>query len=99
MSEVHAFSALQKLIHSDPEYAWAWHCNLAVPIIDAGASQRQANEAAALIMAQMFDYDITAHPNYQWEKSGAQAYFEARREADSHDGTTRKTPEPSSGGA
>jgi len=86
MTEVHAFTALKTLIETDPEYAWTWHCNLAVPIMDAtGASQAKANQAAALIMAQMFDYDITEHPNYRWGKSGHQAYFETRKEADRHD--------------
>lgn len=83
---VHAFTALKDLIKTDPEYAWAWHCNLAVPIVDAlGVSHTKANEAAALIMAQMFDHDITQHPHFHGEKSGAQMYFEARVEADRAD--------------
>lgn len=74
-----AFDALKRLIQSDLEYAWAWHCNLAVPIIDAACvSHLMANRAAALIMRQMFDYDITTHPFYHSGKSGAQSYFEAR---------------------
>jgi hypothetical protein len=83
---VHAFTALKDLINTDTEYAWAWHCNLAVPIMDAACvNHATANEAAALIMAQMFDHDITQHPQYQGEKSGAQIYFEARVEADRAD--------------
>lgn len=70
----HPFTAIKQLIHDDPEYAWAWHCNMAVPIMDtAGVPHKDANRAAAHIMAQMFDFDITAHPHYrallaQWSK-------------------------------
>ena len=27
----HPFQALAKAINEDPEYAWAWHCNIAMP--------------------------------------------------------------------
>ena len=26
----HPFQALAKAINEDPEYAWAWHCNIAM---------------------------------------------------------------------
>ncbi len=78
----HPFEALKALIHADTEYAWAWHCNLAVPIMDAAnVDHKEANQVAALIMAQMFGYDITTHPHYQdfgYSKSASQEYFELR---------------------
>jgi len=46
------------------------------------ADHEAANVAAALIMAQMFGVDITTHPNFQYEKSPAQEYFEIRVAAD-----------------
>lgn len=74
-----AWDTFQQAMRSDPEYAWAWHCNLAVPIMDAaGVSHEKANIAAALIMSQMFEYDITSHPHYEYGKSHAQAYGEMR---------------------
>lgn len=77
------FGALRELINSDPDYAWGWFCNLAVPIMDAAnATHKVANQAAALIMAQMFNHDITTHPNFQYDKTAQQAYFEARVAAD-----------------
>jgi hypothetical protein len=67
----------------DPDYAWSWHCNLAVPIMDAiGVTHEQANVAAAYLMQHIWGCDITAHPNYQYEKSAAQAYAEIRIAAD-----------------
>ena len=70
----HPFAAIKRLIHDDPDYAWSWQCNLAVPIMDAAmVSHADANRAAALIMAQMFDCDITLHPHYPAKaKQGAQ---------------------------
>lgn len=75
-----AFGALKVAIQADPDYAWSWHCNLAVPVMDVieGATHEQANQAAALIMQQMFDYDITQHPHYPGKKSSQQEYFELR---------------------
>lgn len=87
-TERHPFDVLKEQIRSDPEYAWAWHCNLAVPMTDVGVGRKEADQASALILSQMFDCDITTHPYWQGEKSGAQAYFEMRvaaeREEDAH---------------
>jgi hypothetical protein len=75
----HPFDGLRGLIHSDPEYAWGFHCNLTMPIYDvASVPIDRANQASALIMAQMFGYDITRHPRYVFEKNPHQEYFEAR---------------------
>ena len=83
MNVAEAFDALKTAIQSDPEYAWSWHCNLAVPIMDAvNASHTDSNRAAALIMQQMFDCDITTHPHYVGGKSPAQSYFKMRVQAE-----------------
>lgn len=76
----HPFAELKAAIHAYPDYAWGWHCNLAVPMLDVipGVTHAQANRAAALIMQQMFDYDITADDRYEGGKSHAQEYFELR---------------------
>lgn len=83
------FEQIKAQIHADPEYAFSWLCNLAVPIIDAaGVDHEKANSAAALIMAQMFDYDITTHPHFEGRKSEAQHYFEMRLAAESSEEVT-----------
>jgi hypothetical protein len=43
-----------------------------------GVSHKDANRAAALIMMQMFECDITTNQHFIWGKSPQQAYFEAR---------------------
>ncbi len=79
MSVAKAIDDLKHAMQADPEYAWGWHCNLAVPIMDAtGTTHQLANEAAAHLMQHLFDYDITAHPHYEYGKSGAQEYAELR---------------------
>lgn len=75
-----AWAVLRAAINEDPEYAWGWHCNLAMPIMDAiGVSHEQANTAAATLMHHLFDCDMTSHPHYEYGKSGAQQYAEFRR--------------------
>lgn len=83
------FEQIKAQIHADPEYAFSWLCNLAVPIIDAaGVDPEKANAAGALIMAHMFNYDITTHPHFEGVKSREQVYFEMRVAAEHAEDTT-----------
>lgn len=76
-------AALSAEIAADPEHAWGWHCNIAVPIMDAtGVSHELANEAAAHLMQHLFGYDITTDERYVYDKSDAQSYAEFRIAAD-----------------
>lgn len=54
-----ANSILKVAIKGDESYAWAWHCNIAIPIHDEGVDIEVANKAAARIMSHVFDYDST----------------------------------------
>lgn len=76
--------ALLAHIASDEGIAWAWFCNIAVPIMDVvdGCTHKQANEAAAHLMQHLFNYDITKHELYGYDKSVAQQYAEFRIAAD-----------------
>jgi len=54
-----AFAELTAMMR-DPSYAWTWHCNIAMPIMDSiGVSHEQANRAAKSIMALVFGIDVT----------------------------------------
>ncbi|MEG3086142.1 hypothetical protein [Sphingomonas sp. PB4P5] len=78
-----ALKALSAELQADPEMAWAWQCNIAVPIMDAtGVSHRLANQAGAHLMQHLFDVDITTHPLFEYVKSEAQSYAEMRIEMD-----------------
>ena len=79
MSAKHPISLLSDVFKDDADYAWSFFCNVAVPIMDAaGVDHKTANETAAHLMQHLFEYDVTAHPLYQYGKSGAQEYAESR---------------------
>lgn len=78
-----AWNHLKGLCFADPDYAWAVHCNIAMPIIDAiGVTSEQGNIASANVMRLLFDYDITTHRYFNGKKSPAQEYVELRMEAE-----------------
>lgn len=78
-----AWATFRRLMCNDPEYAWTWHYNLAVPIMDAaGVSHRVANQTAAYLMSALFECDVTTHPHFQYSKGAAQRYHEMRLQAD-----------------
>jgi len=53
---------LTKGINEDSEYAWAWHCNIAMATYDEGClSLPKANRAAARFMKNAFGVDMTKH--------------------------------------
>ena len=55
--EVYVGSPMERLtqqIKDDPEYAWSWHCNLAVCAMDEGLDHAAANRAAARFMQTTF---------------------------------------------
>jgi hypothetical protein len=56
-----ALNILKQAILDDPEYAWAWHCNLAMSAYDEGLPRPAANRAAARFMKILFDIDMTKH--------------------------------------
>lgn len=68
---VEATSPIKGLIDAmkaDPEYAWGWHCNLAMAMHDSGAGPHQAcNKGAALFLSLLSDgaVDTTQHPAYE----------------------------------
>lgn len=59
------YDAIKQALKDDFEYAWGWHCNLAMPIVDTlGISHKDANRAAAALMQHMFGVDLTASQRY-----------------------------------
>ena len=57
-----AFGQLKAALAADAEYAWAWHCNLAMPIMDSlHCTSKGANKAGADLMQYLFGIDIRKH--------------------------------------
>ena len=60
-----AFYTLKTAMKEDLGYAWSWHCNLAMPIMDAiGVSHADANKAAARLVSHLFGLDTSTHEHY-----------------------------------
>jgi dihydroorotate dehydrogenase len=52
-----AIKILREAFEADPHFAHVWHCNIACPIMDAGASHEVANDAASRIMKLLFNIE------------------------------------------
>lgn len=57
MNTKEAFDTLKQAIQEDSEYAWSWHCNIAMMAKDAGASHKVGNDGAARFMQLCFGVD------------------------------------------
>jgi len=53
-TRMNSYEHLQKEIQKDQDYAWAWHCNIAMPIYDAGISHEHADMLAQVILQHLF---------------------------------------------
>ena len=59
-----AVQTLIETLKADPEYAWAWHCNVAMAAVDEGLSHYAANKAAARFLSWLAKIDTTKHPGF-----------------------------------
>ncbi len=57
MDTTQAMQHLKTAMQGDLEYAWAWHCNIAMAAFDEGLDPTRANLAAARFMRLAFDVD------------------------------------------
>jgi len=64
-----ALDMLKRSIQSCNDYAWTWHCNIAMPMIDEGIESKTANIAASKIMRLLFDVDVTEFNQWKIEES------------------------------
>ncbi len=60
-----AFKVLKESLQLDPEYAWGWHCNIAMMAVDAGCDHKIANDGAARFMRLCFDVDTSELPQFK----------------------------------
>lgn len=59
-----AVKALSYAFKLDPDFAWTWHCNLAMMAIDAGAPYVHAQRSAANFMKTLFGADTSTNRFY-----------------------------------
>jgi len=71
---VAAFAQLKAALQADAEYAWSWHCNFAMPIMDSiHCSAVDANKAGASLMRHVFDIDIRKHSHWNHDAARSDA--------------------------
>lgn len=52
-----AMNAVIDAMQADPDYAWSWHCNVAMAFVDAGGDPYTANQGAARFMRLLANVD------------------------------------------
>lgn len=57
-----ALVVLETAMIKDPEFAWGWHCNIAVAMQDEGVSYAVSNAGAARFMKNDFKVDTSKAP-------------------------------------
>jgi hypothetical protein len=50
---------IAEAIQANPDYAWSWHCNIAMASVDEGMEHKAANRAAARFMYMCFGCDTS----------------------------------------
>lgn len=50
---------LSRAMRKDIDYAWSWHCNIAMVAQDAGAPWEEANKRTSDFMKRAFGVDTT----------------------------------------
>jgi hypothetical protein len=62
-----AMDVLRAIMKEDHEYAWGWHCNVAMAAVDAGAPHGKANEYAGQFMNNAFGINTADIFRDRWE--------------------------------
>lgn len=73
----YALAIIRKAMLKDLDYAWSWHCNIAMAAYDAGARpQKACNEGAARFLALLFPgVDTSKHEGYPQAESEFEQWF------------------------
>lgn len=60
-----ALQVLKLSMKDDMEYVWAWQCNIAMAMVDAGCDHKVANIGASVFLERLFDVDVTTSKYYK----------------------------------
>lgn len=71
-----AMQALSDIMANDNEYAWSWHCNLAMMAVDVGANHKNANIRVSDFMRTAFGVDTSKLKEY---KQIMESYDDSRK--------------------
>lgn len=73
-----ALTVISEAMKADHDYAWTWHCNVAMTAQDAGAPHDRANVWAAEFMKRAFNVDTLARVNAELLAASQQAKEEGQ---------------------
>lgn len=64
--DVNVYEIFQQQMIDDPEYAWSWHCNIAMFLYDniKSLGHKQSNELAVVFMNHFFKCDTSKFSEY-----------------------------------
>lgn len=60
-----AMTAVTAQMNEDFDYAWSWHCNIAMSAVDAGCDHMIANEGAARFLQMLAGVDTRQHAAFK----------------------------------
>ena len=63
-----SMATVSKAIRNDPDYAWSWHCNIAVAAMDEGVDCMTANKLAARFLMILTGVDTSKNPFFPQEE-------------------------------
>lgn len=64
MSVEKELKVMSEAMKADMDFAWSWHCNIAMASVDEGMDHAAANRAAARFMKLAFGVDTTKCEHY-----------------------------------
>lgn len=68
MSVKKELEIIMEAMKLDDDYAWSWHCNIAMPIKDlTNLSHRKCNQIAAFLMDRLFGVDTSSNKHYEYK--------------------------------
>jgi len=68
MSIEQELNFIKDQMKKDNDFAWSWHCNIAMPIYDStNLSKRKCNQIAVNLMRHLFDVDTSENKHYEYK--------------------------------
>ena len=74
-----SMATVSNAIRNDPDYAWSWHCNIAMAAMDEGVNHVAANKLAARFLMILTGVDTTKNPHFPKEPVEPELAYKVNR--------------------
>ena len=74
-----SMATVTNAIRNDPDYAWSWHCNIAMAAMDEGVNHVAANKLAARFLMILTGVDTTKNPHFPKEPVEPELAYKVNR--------------------